>query len=129
MGRRVVGLVAIRLENSDGQLLMQLGKWTHGAFSAGCTYLGLLLQEDGSPAECFEQMLCGFLGAFKDGMTLSKVETEKKWARSKSVDVKTHYTRYIHFTDLDPLFEIPEMRWLLRPFTPSERPASVRGSI
>jgi len=94
---RVVAVLALRIQNNEGHIFVQLGKYDH---QLGKVTPALLLpggkQERGETSnEAAQRILETRLSCMKDAVEFEEVERKVEWKNSKGIGVRTKYLRTV----------------------------------
>jgi len=98
---RVTSLVAFKIYNIHGNLLIQIGKEESGRMKPSCQLLGGKQDRGELVTDTFERLLGSKLTKIADHVGVIKTERETETKESKEFGVKTKYLRNIVHARLD----------------------------
>jgi len=106
---RVASVVVVEIQNTCGQILVELGKREKcEPVNASCQLPGLK-QEAGETLNSVLARLLSRLYLEVDDVEVVSVEREVEWKESKEYGVRTKYTRVIHHIDLHQDLPVPAL--------------------
>lgn len=126
---RVVTIVALHLQNSEGKVLAQIGKFVRGMLIPRCTYPGTKQNTGELPRQAVERMLETKLKALKDGVNMdhNNPEEDRENRTSAKYGVNSMYIRTLFKAEFQDSGNYNEMV-LERRITPGPLPSRQHSS-
>jgi len=103
---RIVPVVAIQLQRSDGLVFVQIGKVQNGIPKPECFLPGGKILANEMPGDARERIITEFLAPIRDGMLIGETEFLYDQRISDSTGVPSRYLRLITKASLQEDFEI-----------------------
>lgn len=92
---RIVSLVLLRIDRSDGRVLLQIGRWSEGCLSSTCQLPGMKQMQNELATESMERFFSTKLPCYHDKVDILDVVFETTEKMSRAYGVPTRYLRTI----------------------------------